>query len=699
MKILSFALCLPPLLLSLVAVALAADSETISAAKASLPVHFTAPDKGFVSLALYDANGVLVRSLLSAQAVESGRQMVAWDATTDLGLPVAAGVYHVKGIFFTEPPSLRYVMKVGKSGNPPWRTPDGKGDWGGNLGGPSALCANGHSVMMVWSCVEDNQITGVQQMDNEGNVELRYFTFYPWDVRCAGAMDETNFYLGIVNAQQRRLEIAVYKLGQPRGKILTVLPTGVHEEQTESRWHGRWSAWLDGMAMTKDTLYASIASDNALFVIDRRSGSIRQKLTLPAPRGLAVVGERLLVVSGKRVLKLRLDGSLDAVWIDDGRLKAPHALAVDAVGNLYVGDSRPLGIGGEVYEQGRRQIDVFSPQGKLLRTIGKKGGAPRSGRFEAERLGDIAALCLGPDGRSLWVQDVATGFPRTSRWSLDGKLQRQWFGRKLKHFPDAINPGRPGEILEVRNAFSDEPGITAWEIDLARKTWRPSWHYDCTWADMYQEDVFLSHEHGGNPLKGKRWPVFHYDFGPLVTCGGRTYAMNASGNDDGVIYVLPPGEKPRPVAMVSYHRAERKDGKVRGFYDQGPNNWFTWADRNGDGRMSLDEIIFTETPRPLETTGRVFEGRLDGQLNVHMKRPLREGRSFRLVDSMLPVKEILANGAPVYDWSQLRDEVPLQCPTCGAATAGRPSAATCCRCPWKPPRPSTRWWSPRTTRS
>ena len=215
-------------------------------------------------------------------------------------------------------------------------------------------------------------------MDNEGNVELRYFTFYPWDVRCAGAMDETNFYLGIVNAQQRRLEIAVYKLGQPRGKILTVLPTGVHEEQTESRWHGRWSAWLDGMAMTKDTLYASIASDNALFVIDRRSGSIRQKLTLPAPRGLAVVGERLLVVSGKRVLKLRLDGSLDAVWIDDGRLKAPHALAVDAVGNLFVGDSRPLGIGGEVYEQGRRQIDVFSPQGKLLRTIGK-GRRARAG--------------------------------------------------------------------------------------------------------------------------------------------------------------------------------------------------------------------------------------------------------------------------------------------------------------------------------
>ena len=87
------------------------------------------------------------------------------------------------------------------------------------------------------------------------------------------------------------------------------------------------------MAVTKDTLYASIASDNALFLIDRGSGKIIRQLTLPAPRGLAVVGDRLLVVSGKRVLKLQLDGSVDSVWIDEGRFKAPHALAVDAAGN------------------------------------------------------------------------------------------------------------------------------------------------------------------------------------------------------------------------------------------------------------------------------------------------------------------------------------------------------------------------------
>src|SRR5688572_18694412 len=83
-----------------------------------LPVTFKAPGKGFASLALYDKSGVLVRSLLYAEPVEKGKRIVQWDGTTDLGLPAKPGAYTARGIFFSAPPSLRYVMTVGKSGNP-----------------------------------------------------------------------------------------------------------------------------------------------------------------------------------------------------------------------------------------------------------------------------------------------------------------------------------------------------------------------------------------------------------------------------------------------------------------------------------------------------------------------------------------------------------------------------------------------------
>lgn len=79
-----------------------------------LPIRFTPPDKGLASLALYNNEGVLVRSLLYAQLVKAGEQTVAWDGTTDMGLPAAAGEYTAKGVFFTESPSLSYVMTVGK---------------------------------------------------------------------------------------------------------------------------------------------------------------------------------------------------------------------------------------------------------------------------------------------------------------------------------------------------------------------------------------------------------------------------------------------------------------------------------------------------------------------------------------------------------------------------------------------------------
>lgn len=643
-----------------------------------IPVTIEAPGSGFVSLALYGPDGVLTRSLLSAEPLEKGARTVQWDGTTDLGVPAKAGAYVARGVFFTEPPRAEYVMIVGKSGNPPWRTADGKGDWGGNLGFPSSIVANSKSLVMSYVAVEDNQITGIQQMDGEGNIEKRYFSFYGWDSRMAGAMDEMNLYLGILNTEKKRIEIAEYKLGEPRGKILLPLPTKPHEEDTETRWRGRFTAWLDGLAITKDTIFATIAADDALFIVDRATGAIRQQIAISAPHGIAVVGDRLFVVSGKKVLRLALDGKTEETVVNDGVLKAPAPLAVDREGNLYVGDGgSETGKGPHIKNAGSQQVVVFSPAGKELRRIGKPGGSPREGRFDESGLGIITSVCVGPDGKSVWVNDIATGFPRTSRWSADGVLERQWFGRKLSLFSDVLNPARPNELIFASDAFADEPGISAYEIDIAAKTWRPAWHYETTFADMYQEDVFLSHDHGGNPIKGKRWPVFHYASRNFVTVQGRNYFMSGGGNDCGPIFCYGNGEKPKPIALVFPHRAEKQaDGKILGSYDQGPNNWFTWADRNGDGRMAREEITYTEKPPLLETTRRLSEAWLDEKLNVRMKRLTVENGKMLLKDSILPLKELLPNGAPVYDWSQLRDTVALQPPDLSGGDGFKKIAAT-----------------------
>ena len=646
----------------------AGSTDRLGAASAMrLPISFSAPAKGFVSLALYDQEGVLTRSVLYAEPVEEGPRTVEWDGTSDLGKPAAAGTYTAKGVFFTEAPSVKFEMIVGKSGDPPWRTADGKGDWGGNLGFPSSIVSNGKQLVMGYAAVEDNQITGVQEMDGDGAIRQRYFTFYPWDGRTAAAMDNAHYYLGIWNWDKHTVEIAAYNLGEPRGRIVAALPIKPWGEPTDTRWHGRLTGGLDGLAVTKDALFATIANNDALFIVDRQSGQLRKQVTLPAPHGIAVRGEHLLVVSGRKLLRLTLDGQTEATVVDESALTFPHALATDAAGNIYVGDSGAGGPLGPEAHLGTRQVLVFSPRGKMLRKIGKAGGTPQEGRFDRTGLGIITALCIGPGAggkkEALWVNDIATGFPRTSRWSLEGKLEREWFGRKLSLFSDVVNPAKPNELIYASDAFADEPGISAYELDVAKKTWRPAWHFDCTWADMYQEHFFLSQEHGGNPLKGKRWPVFQYASRNFVSFNGRNYFMSGEGNDCGAIFTYGDGMKPKPVALVFGHRVQKRvDGKIEGFYDQGPNNWFTWADRNGDGKMAADEIIYTENPEMLAKTSRLNEAHLDDRLNIRMKRWFNDNGKARLIDSILPLKELLPNGAPAYDWRQLRDLVPLEAP-------------------------------------
>ena len=164
-------------LLASVALAVGASPKEVA-----VPVAYSAPVDGFLSLALYNDRGQLVRSLLSAKSVKAGSGSIAWDGTSDLGIPQPTGTYSTKAIFFKEKPKAEFVMTVGKSGSPPYRTPDGKGDWGANLGGPAAICSNSDSVMMVWGCVEDNQITGIQQMDGEKRLagsclKIQHFQF------------------------------------------------------------------------------------------------------------------------------------------------------------------------------------------------------------------------------------------------------------------------------------------------------------------------------------------------------------------------------------------------------------------------------------------------------------------------------------------------------------------------------------------
>ena len=106
-----------------------------------------------------------------------------------------------------------------------------------------------------------------------------------------------------------------------------------------------------------------------------------------------------------------------------GLFHSPHGLYVDRDGNVWVTDASagsgelPPGVGHVIYK--------FSPEGRILMTLGKKGVAGRG----PDTFRQPSALLVAPDG-SLFVADGhgAAGNNRIVKLTSDGRFVKEWGG-------------------------------------------------------------------------------------------------------------------------------------------------------------------------------------------------------------------------------------------------------------------------------
>jgi len=640
-----------PSLVSTIVTAALACVISWSSFSAELPASVTSPDKGLVSAGVYDSSERLVRTLASAQEVPGGAVKFNWDGTNDLGLPAQAGDYHVKGVWFPSGPKIKFLMKVGISGDPPYVSADQLGGWGGNLAPAYGLCSNGKNMLAAFGCVEDNVNTGVQLMDANGKILKRYFTFFPWDTRFAAAMDQTNFYM-VIASLDKRVVIAKYDLNTPRGKILCDIPTTEHTEK-DGRWKGRWITDCRGLAINNGRLYAPMVLEDKLFVFDKDSGKLLNTVDVPSPRGVAAANGKLVLLSEKRLIEIDADGKPGAVLIGDG-LDDPSGVAVGAAGDFFITD------GGRA-----QQVKVFGSDGKLKRAIGAAGGRPRNGVFDPKGMLDPAGICVGPDGR-IWVAERNEVFMRVSVWDAEsGKLSTEFFNTRISSGQGELSGDRT-EMIFKAGAFSDYPALLAYKVDFKTGTWYPSWSAAMAQSDMQQNDVFL----GGPHLTDKylkalfdgRTPYLGFTGGVIKADNGRTYAYGG----DCSIYLLDEATKaPKLAAFVYTHRVHKtKDGVFEGDYDQGPNNWLAWSDLNGDGKMAVDECVFTENSPLMTNVKRLFSWQLQSDLSLLMLCPeVQPDKVMNYVVRKLSPNKILPSGVPVYNWADVKTVVQLHVPS------------------------------------
>ncbi|MBN2475475.1 MAG: PQQ-binding-like beta-propeller repeat protein [Pirellulales bacterium] len=355
------------------------------------------PQDGFVSLNIKNAEGQVVRQLLTAQFMTHGKHEILWDGLTNMshlrpGEVVGAGNYTWEAIYHTGV-GLRMVGWADNGGRAPFDSPGG--NWGGDHGMPSAVTTDGEQMVLGWNGSEAGQ--AVVCTDLDGNAKWRH--------KHGGFGGARHVAVGgdIVYVNDGHEDV-IYRLDAKNGAY--------------SYWSGKDTAvlpigpGLTGLDVADGKLYLS--QGRGIRVLDAESGEELRTIDVAEPGDLEAAGSTVYVLSStSQVLRLKTDGTIETVVTG---LSNARGLAIGEDGDIYVGVLDP-----------DHQVKVFAQDGKLLRSIGEPGGRAR-GPWKQNRLYCINGLRVDSRG-TLWVAEQNDRPKRVSCWnSKNGSFVKEFFG-------------------------------------------------------------------------------------------------------------------------------------------------------------------------------------------------------------------------------------------------------------------------------
>lgn len=493
-----------------------------------IPIRFTIGEPGFVTLVIEDEQGRRVRDLVSETEFPAGENIVWWDGTDDTGRlqtsinanyeivhsQVLPGRYTVCGLW-RPAINLRYEFTVYNPGRPPWATSDPSSEWLANHTPPSGVLfvpeedakrspagpAPGGLVLvcshvaeggsgLAWLDLDGHKLygqhwiggvwTGATHLARDAGPdrvrEVYAYSGAAWAAGAGGGYDGPRSELRLAELLVRDAKAATPRDGRfgrgddrpllaPFAPYQGLLPASAQElrqpgEDTRYAFPDAEHTGLSGLAVHNARLVAALPKIDQLLWVDARARKILGTVALEDPRGLAFdAGGRLLALSGQRLLRFTLGDDplhLPAPEAVVGKgLEGPVGITLDSAGRIYVSDR------GE-----RNQVKVFSPQGKALRAIGKRG-RPKLGPYDPQQMHNPNGLTV--DGRDrLWVAETDFVPKRVSVWTLDGKLVKAFYGPMEYGGGGSLDPADPARFYYNGMEF---------ELDWASGANRPSASY------------------------------------------------------------------------------------------------------------------------------------------------------------------------------------------------------------------------------
>ncbi len=407
-------------------------------------ISYTLPDAANVTVVIEDAQGRRVRNLVADAPREAGRNVETWDGYDDAGEPCAAGEYRWRGLTHGKIES-RYAGSFYSPGNPPWRTSErarvwnisatGAGGWLSDHEPPLCVTTGGGDVFIGAAKAEAG--CAMIRVDAETGRKVWGTSMIALIGASAFARDgDTLFIAGEGGWCKDKLRIVRFNLKTNRFVLNTDTiakrrnHVGLQKQRENAFVEENMSDFsgIRGMALTQDEIVLSLADKGGRIVcFSREMAEFTREIALPGAGQLATAPDGAIwaaCATGVANVKLWNCENMELCKAVAGNsaslrlcVKNPRGLAIDVEGNFYVSD----------VAAGRQCVEVFSPTGEHLRTIGNPGGR-HEGKFDPKAMSNPVSLCIDAKGL-LWVAENEIRPKRVSVWnSTTGELVRDYVG-------------------------------------------------------------------------------------------------------------------------------------------------------------------------------------------------------------------------------------------------------------------------------
>jgi hypothetical protein len=571
----------------------------------TIPIRVRLDRGGFVTVVIEDSEGRRVRNLVGEASLPPGETTIWWDGHDEgerdhegnlSRRRVPAGSYRLRGLTH-DGIHQRYEFPVYSPGDPPWKTKDGSGGWLADHSPPADVlflpkgCGSpyGHGTAQLLVCSSSGETGSEFVWLTEDGRRLFGTNEGFWGgthlARDLGAKAIADDYAYVFMSGERdqdndTMEVRAFK---KRGGIESVVKiTFTHNVR---RFNTSGDAYgSNGLAVRDGLVVFSFTQLNKLIFADARRKLVIGEVAIRQPRDLDFDRQgRLYVITDSQVKRYSVSPGRAALGdeqtvIAEG-LEAPRRLIVSDTGELLVTD------------WGRsHQVKVFSPAGKLRRTIGHPGG-PQLGRYDERRMSHPSGMAIDTRER-IWVAEAETYPKRLSLWEAGGEFIRASYGPPKYGGGGAIDPNDKTRLFY---AEYDRGGGIEFSLDWDKGEsavrsiyWRP---------EMFEETI-----PGPAPERA-------------LSLGGRTYLTNCFNGslrfnqDRGVgIWRLDDDHVARPVAVIgnAWDLNHGVWGWPMRFKELISALWFgkdparilfAWCDDNGDHLAQPAEIRWLETTR------------------------------------------------------------------------------------------------------